>query len=315
MLQQTRAETVAARFEAFLARFPTLEALAAGTTDELLAAWSGLGYYRRALDLQRAARQLGSGAAIPRRAAELLALPGIGEYTAAAIASIAFDEVIPVLDGNVARVAARLSASPGDATRLAARRRLRAIAAGLIDAARPGDSNQALMELGATVCLPRAPRCPHCPLAARCRGRAAGDPERFPARRRSLAVRRVRVLAAVVRGRGGVLLVRDGAQRYGAWEVPWIELTAGKSAPREAHLERALGARYGGTWRLGRARGTVRHAITTRRLTLEVREAALERGAVGRGEVREGVEARWFREDAWRALPRSSLVDKILAVA
>jgi A/G-specific adenine glycosylase len=321
MLQQTRAETVARRFEDFVARFPTLEALAGATSDELLAAWSGLGYYRRALNLRRAAQQLGLGAAIPRRSSELRQLPGIGEYTAAAIASIAFDEAVPVLDGNVERVVARLEAIAGDPKRQAVRRRLRAAAAELVDPARPGDSNQALMELGATVCVPRAPRCPRCPLRQRCRARASGSIERYPGRPRRAATRRVALVAAVVRNSGGrVLLVRAGEVgallasdrkgAAGAWEVPWIELAANGSGARAAQITAALSRRYGGEWRLGRGRAVVRHAITTNRFVVDVRTAT--RRAGNRSEVCEGVEAGWFGESEWRELPRSSVVDKIL---
>lgn len=158
MLQQTRVETAIPYFERFLIRFPDPAALAAAPIEEVLAQWSGLGYYRRARQLHGAAREVVERGGLPRSSAELERLPGIGPYTAAAIASIAFGEPVPVLDGNVVRVAARLSAEPEDPSRAAARGRLLAVAATLLEISRPGDSNQALMELGATVCLPKSPR-------------------------------------------------------------------------------------------------------------------------------------------------------------
>ncbi len=170
MLQQTQVATAAPYFVRFLDRFPNPAALAEASEEELLAFWSGLGYYRRARLLQSGARAVAARGEMPRRPEELLRLPGIGPYTAAAIASIAFGEPVPVLDGNVARVMARLEGIREPATSAPVRRRLRVAAAGWLDATRPGDSNQALMELGATLCRPRAPRCASCPLSAALRG-------------------------------------------------------------------------------------------------------------------------------------------------
>src|ERR1044072_9343854 len=168
MLQQTRVEQVGAYFERFLARFPSVAALAEAPLAHALGGWAGRGYYRRLRLLHRAAhRVVERGGAIPSTAEQLRRLPGVGDYTAAAVASIAFGEPVPVLDGNVVRVMARRLACEEDAARPAVRRRLRAAAAVLLDVDAPGDSNQALMELGATVCTPMAPRCGECPLARR----------------------------------------------------------------------------------------------------------------------------------------------------
>ena len=178
MLQQTQVQTVIPYFEAFLAKYPDVESLAATSLDEVLASWSGLGYYRRARQMHRAAGEIVALGGFPTSAAGLRELPGIGEYTAAAIASIAFGEVVPVLDGNVERVLSRCLAQAEDPKRSRPRRRLRQAAAELLDPRRPGDGNQALMELGATVCRPTSPNCPVCPLAPDCRAHAEGDPER-----------------------------------------------------------------------------------------------------------------------------------------
>ena len=165
MLQQTRVETVVPYYRAWMDRFPTVEALAEADEDEVLRAWQGFGYYSRARRLREGARVVRErfGGCLPRSSLELRDLPGVGEYTAGAVASIAFGEVVPAVDGNVKRVLARLfdvpTPSPAE---------LRALAADLVDPKRPGDFNQALMELGATVCTPRAPLCGECPLDSIC---------------------------------------------------------------------------------------------------------------------------------------------------
>src|SRR3989441_3431177 len=170
LLQRTRVVSGLAYYERFMARFPTVAALAAAREEEVLKAWEGLGFYGRARNLHRAAKGLVAtrGGVLPRRLAELMDLPGIGDYTAGAVASIAFGERVPAVDGNATRVLARVFRLAGDLTRGEARRRLIGIAAGLVPAGEPGAYNQGLMELGATVCRPRAPRCPACPLRDVC---------------------------------------------------------------------------------------------------------------------------------------------------
>ncbi|MEM9558272.1 MAG: A/G-specific adenine glycosylase [Acidobacteriota bacterium] len=309
MLQQTRVDVVTPYYLAFLERFPDVEALAAAPVEDVLAAWSGLGYYRRARYLHAAAREIADGG-WPRSADTLRALPGIGEYTAAAIASIVYDEVVPVLDGNVERVTARRLALADDPKRAAPRRRLRTEAASLLVAERPGDSNQALMELGATVCRPRAPLCLGCPLADGCRGKTA--PALYPAPRRRRAAERHDLLVAVVRRADGrILLFRrsDAAELMpGLWELPAITPDGSRPA------EELLAARYGGRWRLSEDSGRTRHGITHRDLHLDVRSAALE---LPSDEIAEGPEAAWIDPDdpAQRsAFATSSMVDKALGV-
>jgi A/G-specific adenine glycosylase len=311
MLQQTRVDHVVPFYERFLARFPGPGALAAAPLEEVLALWSGLGYFRRARLLHEAARRVvASGGSIPADLAGLRRLPGVGDYTAAAVASIAFGVAEPVLDGNVARVMARWRGDDGDPTRPAVRRRLAAAARTLLVAGAAGDSNQALMELGATVCTPRAPRCARCPLASGCVAGASGDPERWPPARRRPPTRRVSLVLAYLAhptGDGRVLLVRradEDTLLAGTWELPWIE---GEAASAGA----ALAARYGATVRLGALLGTVRHAITTRRIVARVHAARLVVGA----SFGEGVTARWASAMDLAGMPMSSLVRKALACA
>jgi A/G-specific adenine glycosylase len=305
MLQQTRVETVLPYYERFLTRFPTVEALAAAPLEEVLALWSGLGYYRRARQLHAAAQQIvAASSGFPRTLEGLRALPGIGDYTAAAVASIVFGVVAPVLDGNVERVLARWLALGEDPKGSAARKQLLATAASLLDPARPGDSNQALMELGATLCTPRRPKCLLCPLAGGCRAAAEGDPERYPAARTKREVEKRRMVAAVVEGASGVLLFRrpdDSELLAGTWELPWVEVDGEPAA--------ALAARYGGRWHLGPQVAEVRHGITFRDLQVAVHRAELH---VAGDEVRDGREAGWFDAEGRAGLPLSSLVGKIL---
>jgi A/G-specific adenine glycosylase len=215
-----------------------------------------------------------------------------------------------VLDGNVERVICRLLACGEDPARATVRRRLRAAAAALLDARSPGESNQALMELGALVCTPRAPRCGECPLAWRCSGRASGSPESFPRRAPRPAPRRVPLAVAIVERAGRVLLFRrdeNATLLAGTWELPWVEGVEGDDG---AAAER-LGARYGGRFRLGATLGRVRHAITTRRLEATVRRAQW----FGDDQIGEGPEAAWLRRDELAGVPVSSLVRKALALA
>jgi A/G-specific adenine glycosylase len=323
MLQQTKVEAALPYYERFLERFPTVEGLARAPLEEVLALWSGLGYYRRARQLNAAARQIAAAGEFPRTLESLLELPGVGAYTAAAVASIAFGAAVPVLDGNVERVMARRLALAEDPKRGAARARLLAAAAALLDPARPGDSNQALMELGATLCLPRRPRCLLCPLRPGCGAASEGRPERYPPprRRRPGEIRRLLVAVVAVAARDHpdrVLLFRRGGSAgaggqvpdgpglpAGAWELPWLELADGQVPP-----QRALAEKYGGDWRLGPPLATVRHAITYRDLRVTICRADLLLGQAG--EVREGIDSGWFDGAERSALHLSSLVGKAL---
>ena len=309
MLQQTQVRTVIPYYESFLERFPTVEDLAAASIDEVLASWSGLGYYRRARQLHSAAvRIVAGGKGFPSRSRQLQDLPGVGPYTAAAVASMAFGEPIPALDGNVERVLCRRLGCDQDPKRSETRRRLLEAASQLLDSVRPGDSNQALMELGARICRPRRPSCRACPLRTGCRACLSGDPERYPPRRRRRTVERVEQVVAVARQRGRVLLFRrpeDSDLLAGLWELPNVRRRA-----RLASGEKVLSRRYGGRWRLHPSDDRVRHGITHRALTLHVHRARFEAG----DEVGEGPEAAWVTSAELSGFPLSSMVKKVLEV-
>jgi len=224
MLQQTRVETAIPYYRRWMERFPTVEALADGDEEAVLKAWEGLGYYSRARNLRRSALIVKErlGGVLPSDSRSLRTLPGIGEYSAGAIASIAYGEVVPAVDGNVRRVLSRLFdlEDPTDAM-------LRTRAGELVDPDRPGDWNQALMDLGATVCTVRSPRCPVCPLTEQCRALAEGTQELRPASKRRPLVRTASyVVLVVVDSAGELLMVRrppDGLLG-GLWEFPAVEI-------------------------------------------------------------------------------------------
>lgn len=273
MLQQTRVEVVTGRWAEFLRRFPDLRSLADAPEADVLAAWAGLGYYRRARQLHAAARRVVEihGAHLPGDSAALRLLPGFGAYTAGAVASIAFGERVPAVDGNVERVAARLLALNENPKRAPGAAIVRELAHGLLREQDPGTLNQALMELGATVCTPRNPRCDACPWRSTCRARAAGDPTRWPAREARRASVEVASYAAVVR-RGPDYLWRrrpEGVPNAGLWELPTTEWHPGQAdvdAARDAleDLGRALQRR----WEVGEPVARARHGITHHRITV-----------------------------------------------
>ena len=307
MLQQTRSRTVEAYYGRFLERFPTLETLAAASESEVLAQWSGLGYYRRARQLHAAVKLLAEeGRSVPETLEGLLELPGVGSYTAAAVGSIAFGIPEPVVDGNVERVLSRYHALELPTRTADGKRRLRELAGELMDPRRPGDLNQALMELGALVCTPRSPRCDACPLARDCDARAADAVEAYPL----LEPRRETIdedwLAVVVQNGGRVLLARrptSSSLLAGMLEVPWVQMRSGSGADPEADLA----ATYGGDWRIGSSLGQVRHQITHRRLDVEVRRA--EWSAT---ELAEQGSMTWLGREELSRHPTTALVGKIL---
>jgi A/G-specific adenine glycosylase len=311
MLQQTRVETVIPYYQRFIAAFPSVEALASASIDDVLARWSGLGYYSRARRLHAAARAIVERGEFPRHEVELRKLPGIGPYTAAAVASIAFGEPVAVVDGNVERVIARLLALEVDPAAGAAKRRVREAATRLLVEDAAGDSNQGLMELGALICLPRQPRCLACPLLECCAARASGRVEELPVRapRRAGVVER-RVIA-VARREDRFLLVRNSDRSEllaGVWEFPWTV-----RGPRSEEWEQALARSYGGEWRLGGVRGTARHAITFRTLRLEVRDAEVHFDAEAVADGSGRPEPGWFSREEIAAVPTTSMVRKVLA--
>lgn len=273
MLQQTRVETVVPYYERFLARFPTAMALADAPADDVLAAWSGLGYYRRARLLLEGARFVAAnGGEVPRDRAGLRAVPGVGRYTAGAIASIAFGQAVGLVDGNVARVLARLFAIDEDMRRRGMRT-AELVADAIVARRDPGAWNQALMELGATVCTPRAPSCESCPVAAVCRARSEGRTLALPvlSEKKAPLARRVQTIVAIRRRDGAILLARRRPDRTfgGLWEPPSIEGPPRLRAELEAWLPVGALARV----------GSIEHVLSHRRLTIDVLRAELT-GAV-----------------------------------
>ena len=248
MLQQTRVDTVIPYYERFLSRFPTATDLAAADEDEVLAVWSGLGYYRRARLLHRGVREVVAryGGCVPADAAARRSLPGVGRYTAGAIGSIAFGRAEPIVDGNIARVLSRLHRIQTQLGLAETERRLWTEAAALVSGPRPGALNQSLMELGATVCLPRQPQCSRCPIQGACRARAAGLQDKLPVPRRKAPPKPIRTVVVVPRtADNAVWLVKQHTNLFGGlWSLPMAEgdsaneaLVALAEAKLEAHVE------------------------------------------------------------------------------
>ncbi len=241
MLQQTRVETVERYWGPFLERFPTVERLAAADEQAVLQAWSGLGYYRRARLLHRGARYVVEqlGGRLPEPAEQLRAIPGVGEYTAGAIASIAFDRPEPLVDGNVARVLSRVEGIEDPKQQQATARRHWARVAGILQHGTPRVLSQALMELGATVCTPRSPQCLLCPIRSSCVAQAQGSVDRIPAPRKKVAQPVSRWLALAVTWRGRLLLVRRPARGLLAdlWCLPLVPATGNAAALDRSAIE------------------------------------------------------------------------------
>ena len=271
MLQQTRVAAVIPYYERFLKRFPRVEDLAAASETELLSLWAGLGYYSRARNMQKAARQIVEAGGFPRDYESIRSLAGVGDYTAAAVASIAFGLPHAAVDGNVRRVVMRLA---GDTTA-----DIGAIATQLLTPRDPGRWNQAMMELGATVCLPRAPLCAECPISGECEARRLGIQKELPPRKTKVMIRREHTLL-VIRRQGRILLT-PSPRVSGFWELP--EAFAGV--------------------RLGQKLGAFRHAITNSQYYFEVREARI---------TTRPRECQWWDETKLIEIPLSTPTKKAL---
>ncbi|AKT40959.1 A/G-specific adenine glycosylase [Chondromyces crocatus] len=313
MLQQTRVETVIPYFERFLSRFPTVRELALAELDEVLALWSGLGYYRRARVMHLAAREVTEhhAGAFPGDAAALRALPGIGAYTAGAVASIAFDRREPLVDGNVARVLSRLEGIDDDIRSAAGQKLLWQAAARLVPEARPGRFNQALMELGATVCTPRAPRCGACPVSGHCVARATGREEELPVIAPKREVPSVRMVAAVVWAGSRVLLARreEGGLFGGLWEPPMVpsdSIDEARTLLADAGIPATLALHEA---------GRVRHILTHRRMEVTVARAEVSEAWRCRAKLASPYEKASWLDPSASEVGVSTLARKIVSTA
>jgi A/G-specific adenine glycosylase len=270
MLQQTRVATVLPYYRRFLSKFSTIEALARAPLETVLRHWAGLGYYSRARNLHRAAKEIVArhNGEFPRRMEGALALPGIGHYTAAAVLSITYGSPYAVLDGNVARVLARLGAIRGDLRMPNRWRALGEAATALLTVHEAGDWNQAMMELGATVCAPRGPRCTICPVSRWCRAHAQGIALQLPARRRKRKLVSMVISAAVLLDpHGRTLVVKDKSEHSSLFSNLWRFPVVQSSKTEPEQLARLLHNSLGFAGRL-EPLAKARHTVTFRRIVL-----------------------------------------------
>ena len=287
MLQQTRVAAVIPYYDRFLTLFPDVATLAAAREQELLAAWAGLGYYSRARNLQKAARAIVALPSFPGDYAALRELPGVGDYTAAAVASIAFRMPHAALDGNVLRVLSRLVAERGDIKAQSVRNGLGALAEALLDRECPGDFNQALMELGATICTPQRPLCRECPIRLDCQGRQQGLENQLPLKSvRPTASRHELHLLVVEKGDKILLRQRTAESKRlaGFWELPERELVPGATVHDSV--------------------GGFRHSIVHTTYFVQVYRASIRRRPDG---------FQWLAKGKLEGLPLSTTAKKALA--
>ena len=313
MLQQTQVATVIPYFRRFMKQFPSLRRLAGADQQDVLKAWEGLGYYSRARNLHRAAREVVQHrrGRIPTAADELRTLPGIGAYTAAAIASICSGERVPVVDGNVIRVFTRFLGLSGISTSPRVRRKILEFLTGCIPAEAPGDFNQAMMELGATVCRPRSPSCQSCPLAPRCVARKTGRTEVLPVQPRARKVPEYEIAVGLVRKNGRVLIARRRTDQMlgGLWEFPGGKRRRGESLA--VTVRREIREETGVKVRVGRELCLVKHAYSHFKIRLH---AFLCSSCGGRAMALAGSEVRWVPVHRLHDYPFPAANGKILDV-
>ncbi len=316
MLTQTRVDQVIPYYRRFLRAFPSIRRLAGASSDALMKQWEGLGYYSRARNLRAAAQIIVAehGGRFPRNYEAIRALPGVGPYMAAAIASLAFGQNYAVLDGNVIRVLTRLFAYDGDTSKGATRRVLQSVADDVLIPGQAGEGNEALMELGATVCLPRNPLCAHCPMASVCAGYQAGEPTAYPRRSPKKKVPHKEVGAGVIVNRKGQVLIaqrRAEAMLGGLWEFPGGTCEAGEAMPdcvaRELREELGIGVEIGDRLMV------VRHAYSHFTIALHVYWCRIRKG---RPRPIECADYRWCTIADLRQYPFSRadlhVVDKLM---
>lgn len=317
MLQQTRVDQALPYFERFIGRFPTVEALAEAELDDVLLLWEGLGYYSRARNLHAAAREVADSvvAEVPAEYDAFRRLPGVGDYTAAAVMSIAHNVPRAAVDGNVMRVLTRLFAIADDVTKPATKRMIAQLASDFLDPDEPGRHNEAVMELGATVCKPTSPRCDVCPLANACAAYAGGNPERFPVKSRRPPVPHYDVAVGVVQNGAGELLIQRRAEDGllgGLWEFPGGKQETGETL--EETCRRELREELSIDVEVQSLIQRISHAYSHFKVTLHAYQC---RVTSGEPRSREGLPVRWIAIDDLSdyAFPRANrrLIEALLA--
>lgn len=299
MLQQTQVETVLPYYHRFLKNFPTLRKLAQAPLDEVLKFWSGLGYYSRARNLHQAAQVIFEkhSGVFPRTKREWMELPGIGEYTAGAIVSIAFGECHPVVDGNVIRVLTRVFTLKGDPKKAPLKEKLWELAESLVPQKRPGDFNQALMELGALVCSPKEPKCGACPLKKNCKARRQNKVGLYPTPKRKIATQKILLkISLIAKNKTFLLAKRNGKRHFQSmWEFPQVKPSQlGLKAKKEGGLQK------------------ISHSIMNRRIRAMPHLYRFQNGKP-KSSARY-VAYRWIRPETLKQFPTSSLNDKVLSI-
>jgi len=313
MLQQTRVDTAIAYYLRFMERFPTVSRLAQADIQEVLKLWEGLGYYSRARNLHRAAGIVVArfNGSVPDDPSAFRSLPGVGDYIAAAVLSIAFNQVLPVVDGNVKRVLSRLLEIDFPVNRSGSHKVFQEPAGELICPKQPADYNQAIMELGALICRPKSPDCGSCPLADGCRAYRKGRTDSYPKRDPSKAVPHRRLAIAVIQKKGKILVVQRQLEGFlgGLWEFPAVP--AGSRATATADVESKLKAEIGLTVSVERHLTRIRHAYTHFKLTGEV---FLCRYTAGRVRLNSARSHRWISFGTLSTLPLHKANHKFLDV-
>ncbi len=313
MLQQTQVATVKAYFDRFVQAFPTIDSLAAAEERDVLRLWEGLGYYRRARQLHRAARIIvrEHDGVFPRDVETVRGLPGIGRYTAGAVLSIAFDDRLPILETNTTRLFSRLLGCGGDPASTAGQNLLWEMAEAVLPRREVGSFNQALMELGGEICLARKPRCADCPAAPLCEANLQNLQAEIPAPKKKPAFEKVHHAAVIVRRHGRVLLLQcpDGGRWAGLWDFPRFPLNASKPAEQRRELIDHVLALTGVEIELGKRLKTIKHGVTRFRITLDCYEARFVAAGAN------GAKTKWLRRAELKNYPLSSTGRKLAEMA
>ena len=308
MLQQTQVSTVSPYYQAWMDSYPTIAILALASLDQVLKSWEGLGYYSRARNLHRGAQYVMEmhGGSLPSSLKDLIKIPGIGPYTAAAITSIAFGQAVPLIDGNVLRVFTRLERNSDDITRIGTRKYISARLGQLVSKHDPAGFNQGLMDLGRVICTPRKPKCGSCPLVNICQAGLAGDPEHFPVRPKKETIPHYQVVIGLIQREEKILIQKRPVKGLlgGLWEFPGGKIEPGESG--EDALLREIQEETGLKVTLGIKIGTIQHAYTHFKITLTAWFCHWE---AGEAETRAASENRWITRSEIKkhAFPRANL--------